>query len=438
LLRAAKYPADTSRSSLPSRLALGFLRHSLVLALLLATGCSDRERANPFDPRNPNTQGRPIDFVALAGNGVVTLRWQPVPGAGVTGYQAFRRAPGDADFLPLGDPQPITAYQLLDFAVVNGSDYRYRLFYLFNGAPGGAPAEAAAMPGTLRPWMTDLSAGRLHRLTPDGRYVLFSETGFDGPTQLAIDPVNGRVWVSDTFADHEVIFDPNTGGRILVPGVSRPEGIAVDPVTHTGWICDPGNKRLLHVTHLGRNSIPDVVPGLLDPVSVALDPTDASVWVCEQLVDRVRRFSADGTELASATVLEPSRVVIDSLTHDAWVTSLVERRVVRIRSTGEIRDTIGGFSGPIGIDVDARRGRAWVADAVANQVVMLSRGGAVLRRFSGLSEAREVAVDRGTGEAWVTLPGSGEVARLSGDTGAVLRRLGGFSQPYAIALDGMQ
>ena len=37
----------------------------LASATLLLTGCSSRERANPFDPLNPQTSGRPSQGRAL-------------------------------------------------------------------------------------------------------------------------------------------------------------------------------------------------------------------------------------------------------------------------------------------------------------------------------------------------------------------------------------
>ena len=64
----------------------------LASATLLLAGCSRRERANPFDPLNPSTSGRPSGFVALAGDREVRLRWQAVQGNSLSGYQIFRRA----------------------------------------------------------------------------------------------------------------------------------------------------------------------------------------------------------------------------------------------------------------------------------------------------------------------------------------------------------
>ena len=41
---------------------------ALLTVALLAAGCSERARLNPFDPANPDTGGQPAGFVAIAGN----------------------------------------------------------------------------------------------------------------------------------------------------------------------------------------------------------------------------------------------------------------------------------------------------------------------------------------------------------------------------------
>jgi sugar lactone lactonase YvrE len=157
----------------------------------------------------------------------------------------------------------------------------------------------------------------------------------------------------------------------------------------------------------------------------------------------VRRFLADGTPQWAATFAAPSRVAIDSVTSQGWVTSFEGGNVVRLSPSGVALDTITGFQGPIGVAADGRRGRIWIADAYAGRVVALRRDGSVEFTVSNLPEAREIAVDRGTGEAWVTLPGrpsapgSGAVAVI-GPGGAERHRLTGLSEPYGIALDDLQ
>src|SRR5438552_3379018 len=118
------------------------MRARLALLTLLAgtlAGCSVRERANPFDPHNRDTSGRPIGFARLAGNGAVAMRWQPVTGEGLVGFQVWRRTGGDLAFAPLSATLPVTASEYLDRGLVNGVDYSYRLYYVFDNGLGTRP-----------------------------------------------------------------------------------------------------------------------------------------------------------------------------------------------------------------------------------------------------------------------------------------------------------
>ena len=410
---------------------------ALLVALLLIAGCSRREHLNPFDPDNPTTGGRPTGFAALAGNAQVAVRWQAASERGVLGFQIFRRVEGETVFSPLTDLLPPSQSGYKDYGLANGVEHHYRLYYVFPQGVSGTPAEDSAIPGPLVPWVTDLSAASLLRLTADGRHVASAESGFRGPTQLAVDPASGVVWISDTFDGSVVIYNPQNLTRTAVRGFGSPTSIAVDRTSHEAWICDEDRNSLYHLTSGGDAASPALIAPLSLPISVAVDPGDGSVWVCENegQPDRsVRHFRSDGTPIASAPVERPSRVAVDDTRGEAWVTSFQRQQVHRISPAGAILNTISRFSGPIGIAVDASRDRVWVADTRADAVIALNLGGDEVLRVSGLSEVREVAVDAATGDAWATLPGSGEIVSISGD-GSIRVRLGGLSQPYAIALD---
>jgi hypothetical protein len=69
-----------------------------VLLFLIAAGCSNRLRDNPFDPGNPDTGGRPPGFVGIAGDSKVRLQWDFVVSGHLLGYELFRMLPGDTGF----------------------------------------------------------------------------------------------------------------------------------------------------------------------------------------------------------------------------------------------------------------------------------------------------------------------------------------------------
>jgi DNA-binding beta-propeller fold protein YncE len=400
-----------------------------LLAAALLAGCTAREHANPFDPLNPVTHGRPADFAALAQHGLVELRWSQPLIDGDFGYRLFRRVAGEADFTLLAD-LGARATEYPDGGVTDGVLHEYRLYYLFSGAQGGLPAEDGATPGPLRPWVADLSRRSLIGITPDGRHILSEIPGFVGPTHVAVDPASGLVWVSDTYEGRVLIMDP-PGRTVPISGLTEPVAIAIDPANQSGWVCDQGRNTVFHFAPTGFAFPP--ITGVQTPIGIACDPVRDALWVCERGADRVRRFTRAGAPLTSTTLAAPSRVAVDSISGDAWVTCFDGRRVVRFAAAGAAADTVA-LSGPIGVAVDPRRGRIWIADALGSRVVALHRSGVLEFQVGGLPQAREIAVDPATGEAWVTVPGLAAVVRISAG-GAVLGRLGGFRDPYGIALD---
>jgi DNA-binding beta-propeller fold protein YncE len=406
----------------------------LTLAILLA-GCATRERANPFDPDNPNTSGRPIGFVALAGNGRVHLHWQRSEGGDLIGYQLFRRSQSENSYTAITGLMATPVTDFLDLLVTNGIDQSYRLYFVFGSGLGSRPAEDIATPGLTEPWLVENGGTDAIQATPDARHVAQRLTGFEGTDDIAVNMSNGTVWVSDNLRGQVVVFSPLTGIRTVVP-VSDPVAIAVDPYDNSGWVCDltAGNNAVYHFRQQGD---PATFPisTVNQPIDAAVDVNDGSVWICERGANRVSRYDGVGpTHIWSTTCAQPSRVAVDTTTREGWVTSFTRGTVTRIDFSGQPLDTLSGFSTPVGVAVDSRHGRIWVADPGAGEVIALRRDGSVEFRLGGLLDAGEIAVDVRTGDAWAVLGDPGELVRIS-PPGIVRRRLGGFTVPISVAVD---
>ncbi len=414
---------------------------ALLIAAALAAGClgagggSRRERANPLDPGNPETGGRPEGFNAVSNYSVISLTWTPRPDLAIDGFLLSRLAPGDSLYRPLGDVRPVTSNGYVDAGVLNGLRYRYRLAYVVGGQIGQRPAEDEATAGALRAYVADPGAGAVVRLSPDGRDVITRWTNFGAVQSVAVDGEAGLVWVSSAADGLAGWLDPSTPFTLQVTGISRPYSLAVDRGNNTVWICD-GVGALVHRDLNGASATPGTIPLLDDPIGVAVGPSDRSVWVCEGGGNRVRRWNSVGTPVATAFLgSSPSRVAVDSLTRIAWVTSLQVGRIWRIAENGALIDSSAACSGPIGIAIDRPRGLVWVADAVGNRVVALDVATlAVVRTIGGFVEPRSVAVDPRNGEVWIVARGTRAVVRCASD-GTVLDRLDGFTDPSEVALD---
>ena len=420
------------------RLLKPALALAAILLSALTAGCGQRPRANPFDPSNPVTGGRPAGFVALAGNGQVQLEWQPANAAGLVGYQLFRKLAVDTTYVPITGTIPSTSSRFGDFQLANGIEHDYRLYYVFDRGLGNLPAEDIATPGPLEPWVTDFGRGALARLTADGRHVEswvpfgVPATQIGVPIDVISDPANGVVWVS-TSSGPLVVYSPGTDTKLNITRPGSPGALALDPVDHTAWLCDDVDQSVYHFHADGSPASPGQLTGFQNPLDIAADPGDRSVWVCERDGNRIDHFAADGSGRVFATVLAPSRVAVDSLTHEVWATSLTRGRVYRINANTALGDSFTFAPGPVGIAVDGRRGRIWVADPTIGTVFAAHRDGSVEFQLAGLGAPREVTVDPATGDAWVALLNPGRVARISA-AGKLLTTATGLDQPLNLSL----
>ncbi len=407
----------------------------LVLTLLaLAAGCSERERANPLDPANPQTGGRPQDFNAVAGYSTVTLTWMPQPNLDIDGFLLERLASGDSVYRPLVPLLSRTTGRFVDSGEPNGRTQRYRLRYVSQGAVYGTPAEDEATPGPLRPWVADPGAGALVRLSPDGRDVALRVGNLGGVQSVAVTRTNGGlVWGAARFAGTLTVRDAGGYEFRTQTGLGAPYTLARSPLDESVWLCELDGS----VTRFGQDGeFVGPTIGLLDqPTGIAVHRTDGSVWIAERGANRVRHFLANGGPLNSTTIAFPTRVAVDSIGGVAWVTSYEIGRVWRLTSSGARIDSTDAAEGPIGLAIDDARGHAWIADAYGGRVLLLDRATlAVIRTIGPLPDAEDVDVDPATGEAWVVVRARGEIVRLS-PTGDVLARVGGFTDPTEVRLD---
>jgi DNA-binding beta-propeller fold protein YncE len=403
----------------------------LILVPLLA-GCSSRDRLNPFDPANPRTGGRPADFRALADDGFVQLLWTVQLQSGLSGYQLFRRVAGQGSFQAISAVLSPASGVFSDRGAINGTAYEYQLYYVFGASLGAQPATDRATPGALRPWVTEFNGGTVARLSADARYVSARNGGFSTANDVAVDRNTGVVWISDTFGGKVQVLDPVQGSFSNLTGFSQPGDLALDVSDQTAWISDPGSGSVRHYTRFGPAS---AGIGLLDqPLGVAFEQSNRILWVCERGGNRVRTFLSNGSGQWSLPISNPSRVAIDSVTRQGWVTSFTEGKVYKISPGGALLDSLTNLSGPIGVAIDARRGRIWVCDALGSRLFALRRDATVELQIGGLEEVREAAVDLRTGDVWATVPGSSRVVRID-VTGRLIEETRGLTEPTSIAID---
>jgi hypothetical protein len=121
--------------------------------MALLCSCSQRERANPLDPQNPNSNGAPTGFNAIAGYLAVRLNWDAEPDLAIDGFMLYRLLAGDSLYRPVAGLLSKRSSTFLDSGVPNGAETRYRLYFTTAG-------ELSRWPRKMWPCRARCAAGR--------------------------------------------------------------------------------------------------------------------------------------------------------------------------------------------------------------------------------------------------------------------------------------
>ncbi len=159
-------------------------------------------------------------------------------------------------------------------------------------------------------WIVDQGRGWLVRVNAGGAPVDTVVVGAD-PRRLAVDTLDGSVWVSRTTADE--VVHVSAGGAILsrTPGLEGAYAIDIDEFRNQVWVSLDG-AGAVQVLARSDGSKKFRVAGLAHPRGVSL-------------VDR---------------------------TGECWVVAIQTHELVRIGSGGVIESRYGGFSAPFDVRVD--------------------------------------------------------------------------------------
>ena len=420
-----------------SRSPFAGLRRAALLtcALVALAGCQSRLRSNPLDPANPSTGGGPTNFQALAGYGIVNLKWTASPGSSqLAGFLLERRRHGPNAYIALGPVLPLTAAGFDDATVTNDLDYDYRLSYVQpDGGISGTPVERQARPGQEIAWVADPGADEVVRITPDGRARVFSRGPVSSVNRLSVQLSGGEVWATAPIDGRVRIWSVDGAPLNSFNGLAEPNAIAVDPTSLTAWICEELGPRARRWTATGIAQA--TVAGVGNPTDVAITP-GGGAWIVDQLKGQLLRVNSAGTPLDTVDVgSDPRRLAVDTLDGSVWVSRTTANEVVHVSASGTILSRTPSLAGAYAIDIDEFRNQVWVSLDGANAVQVLARNdGSPNFRVTGLQHPRGLSVVDRTGECWVVAIQSHELVRI-GSAGAIESRFDGFSAPFDVRVD---
>lgn len=401
-------------------------RPILVLLIALLCSCTDRQRLNPLDPEGDVASG--LALQALAGDGMVSLRWDCTRYTDVAGVRLLRRE-ADGPELPITDAplaRGITEFD--DHEVRNDVTYEYVLVLQIDGeAERRLEPAVRATPGPEVVWAADRTAGLLWRVTADGRSAWFAQGRFAAISGVAVDPADRSCWVSDQYA--RGVARVSTEGDLefhRTPG-REPALLALDPESRLGWLVDRGRQEVCWWSlDRASDTLALSVADARFAEPVALAPAEGGCWIVDRSAGRALFWSPAGHRLSFENLDRP--VALAAGSGQAWVLVAGGDRLFQLGPDGATELALP-LTGGLAMAWEPADGRLFIQ--TESEVLALGADGVLLARWTGFADGRSLAPSGPAGPVWVATANWLWKVSAGGET---LARLGGFSGLLGVAV----
>ena len=427
-----------SLASLAARAAAGL--PALVAIAAILGGCTTRDRLNPLDPANSETRGAIPGFAAIAGNGLVDLRWTPLTQKGVASYALHRWRPGGTPTAIPGAVFGPASSGTVDFDITNDSTYVYRLVARFSYGDSALSLPDSATPGARFISVLGADPSGVLALSPDGRDVISSVPSDNAYLNFDIDRDRNVLWLNDPASG--VILRRGLSGEVagVALQIQGATDVSVSNLRGIGWIASPDLQRVQAFGPDLNDPTPRVsVSGIGHARVVAAGTLDATVWVGNDEGTVYRLSPSDGSALQQWSLGAPIRAIaLDEAGPAAWV----------VTSRGSVNDLYYLVPGDpstlpkrISLDnvadvqVEPISRTLWLSErgrprAGAGRISRLGLDGTTLATRTGL-EPYGIAVEPGLDHVWVSDLLSNRVYELDASA-SIVRRSPPIGVPYGV------
>jgi NHL repeat len=232
-------------------------------------------------------------------------------------------------------------------------------------------------------YIADSGDNTVREITTDGVIHQITSGYLDHPDDVAVDPVNGNLFISDTYDDQIVEVAPSgqvvgravgtgkpgysgDGGKAYNARLNQPTGLAFDAQGNL-YIADSGNNVIRRV-----DANTDIIT------------TVAGDYAADQANDGLGGFSGDGGPATSAQLNDPQGVAVDGA-GDLFIADTFNSAIREVTPAGVISTVVGvvgangaaptpgsetngaaptasHLSGPQAVAVDLSTGTLYIAD----------------------------------------------------------------------------
>jgi hypothetical protein len=395
----------------------------VVLSLVAAGGCQERERSNPFDPGNPDTRGEPALLVALAGDGEVRVSWDLADLRGVAAIRVLRSAGPGGDRIPVFQAAGPGPGLYTDRGLTDGTTYSYRLEVRSDRGSLLWTAPDPATPGKSEPWVGDSNYG-IARLSPDGRHELFRQDRQRNILGLQV-ASDATVWAAD-YAGGAVVRYGRHGQVLEEREIDGASALALDVRDGRLWVGSFNRHWVGLYRRDGSMAWADSNMGLVQDVAAA---PDSGVFVAAGLTGVTRLV--EGAVLWQNRDFVSAVAVVPQADGSCWVVDRAGAAMVHLGAEGQRDEDSYSAIDPTGACSDGEDG-IYLADPGFGGIIHLDSTARVNRYFA-LGPAESVTLDPIGGRLWIVFPSQGRVAVLEGID---LSGQGSLSRVSSVALAG--
>lgn len=301
--------------------------------LILLLSCTDRERSNPLDLKNPETLGRPTGLNVISIQDTIFLNWDIIELSDLTGYQIYRGSDTNTEpVLHAFVSSPSNTFK--DFPVVFDIEYDYQISAVGDNFESSRSDFAKITPGPTFNWVTENGNQQIAKLTHDSRHLIHRTGRFSAIVDIEPNPRTGEVWVLNNFIGIEGNLKKVTPeGRVDERFITfeSPTDAALNYDLNEIWVADPQQSSVTKLDSKWNTIF--TIHEFTIPTLVAVDQRNGNCWVAHN--DSVSRVLSDGTQVLKSGVRFDSITSMDLNSEDGSVWLVDGTRIVKINQNGD-------------------------------------------------------------------------------------------------------
>ena len=405
------------------------------LVWLFTASCSDRDRINPLDPRNSETNGKITGLTLTAREHQVTLTWPRLPYAEIDSIHVYRRTELDPFQRIASLPAFSTLFQ--EVHLQYGNQYSYYITIRVNNYES-IPSEIKTV--TLGPtytWLADENTGYIYRLSHDlqGTVARFGTLIF--PYLVATNSRERSAWAFSKYSNTLYKIDSN-GKLILSKGDYGPiTDMVVDSTRSDLWITVERERRVLRLNWNGDEVARTEPFGR--PTYLVYDTNRRYCWIIDKVSKRIFAVSGSAAQRVAtdAILIAPKDLALNPQDEELWVAD--STRIVKFNYEGrKLNSEVSGFFYLALLDYDTKRQELWAVDLqkVGQPATLykFDRNGQIVFKLDQFGYPYTIAVNKFDGSCLVGDIGKRQLYRVD-NQGLKIEKIGNFRSPYSLSVE---